>query len=167
MSDDVKTEMASQVMGVALLLGKDKSDIGAASAGASEAEIFATLSRVTCNTFNVLGVGGAYEEVVGLGVYATPSLLNHSCDPNCVVVFRGRELLVRSVLPVSKGEQVRIGGEGGFLWTVGGIVAIVSSLFTLGVISTSNFSSLVTNYNGLIDWLLVRACSAAVVHLLL
>uniref|UniRef100_A0A8C4W962 SET and MYND domain containing 3 n=1 Tax=Gopherus evgoodei TaxID=1825980 RepID=A0A8C4W962_9SAUR len=33
------------------------------------------------------------------------SLLNHSCDPNCVIVFEGRQLLLRSVREIQIGEE--------------------------------------------------------------
>lgn len=82
-------------MGVALLLGNES--------GAEAADIFNVVSKVICNTFNILDRN--YDQVVGLGVYPTPSLINHSCDPNCVALFSGKQLLLRSVLPINPGEQ--------------------------------------------------------------
>ena len=37
-----------------------------------------------------------------------PSLLNHSCLPNCVAVFSGSELAVRTITPVQQGDQVHM-----------------------------------------------------------
>ncbi|EMP37488.1 SET and MYND domain-containing protein 3 [Chelonia mydas] len=36
------------------------------------------------------------------------SLLNHSCDPNCVIVFEGRQLLLRSIREIQIGEELTI-----------------------------------------------------------
>lgn len=35
------------------------------------------------------------------------SLLNHSCDPNCSIVFNGPHLLLRAVRDIEAGEEVR------------------------------------------------------------
>lgn len=93
MTDQIRAEMALQVMGVASLLGDDT----------SKADIFTILGKVMSNTFNICDVDGT---LVGLGVYLVPSLLNHSCEPNAVVVFHGRQLALRSIRPLSPGDQV-------------------------------------------------------------
>lgn len=36
------------------------------------------------------------------------ALLNHSCQPNCVAVFRGCAVVVRSIAPVRAGEELTI-----------------------------------------------------------
>ena len=43
---------------------------------------------------------------IGGGLYIIPSLLNHSCIPNCSVVFEGKTLSVRIVSPIPSGQQV-------------------------------------------------------------
>uniref|UniRef100_A0A8C4U2P7 [histone H3]-lysine(4) N-trimethyltransferase n=1 Tax=Falco tinnunculus TaxID=100819 RepID=A0A8C4U2P7_FALTI len=45
---------------------------------------------------------------VGVGLYPSMSLLNHSCDPNCVIVFEGYQLLLRSVREIQIGEELTI-----------------------------------------------------------
>ena len=35
-----------------------------------------------------------------------PSLLNHSCDPNCYRVYEGRTFILRAVKAIQPGEQV-------------------------------------------------------------
>ena len=57
------------------------------------------------NVFNV--IDSSHECAVGLAVYGLPSFLNHSCEPNTVVLFSGAELRLRSVRPIASGEQVR------------------------------------------------------------
>ncbi len=87
-------------MGVVLLLGDDKSD-------ELYRELFTLLSKVVSNTFNVLDA--SYDKVAGLALYRTASLLNHSCQPNCVSLFDGTRLSIRSIEKISQGEQVREG----------------------------------------------------------
>lgn len=40
-------------------------------------------------------------------VSSSMSLLNHSCDPNCSIVFNGPHLLLRAVRDIEAGEEVR------------------------------------------------------------
>lgn len=35
------------------------------------------------------------------------SLLNHSCDPNCSIVFSGPHLLLRAIRDIPAGEEVK------------------------------------------------------------
>ncbi len=56
---------------------------------------------------------GKTESVdVGLAVYPTASLFNHSCDPDAHLTFSGDEVLVRCVKEVEKGRQVTIAYDG-------------------------------------------------------
>ena len=41
-------------------------------------------------------------------MYQAPSLLNHSCCPNCVVVFSGTKLLVHATENINKGDELTI-----------------------------------------------------------
>jgi hypothetical protein len=36
------------------------------------------------------------EETIGLALYLNAALLNHSCDPNCMTLFRGSQLIIKS-----------------------------------------------------------------------
>ncbi|ELK10625.1 SET and MYND domain-containing protein 3 [Pteropus alecto] len=45
---------------------------------------------------------------VGVGLYPSMSLLNHSCDPNCSIVFNGPHLLLRAVRDIEAGEELTI-----------------------------------------------------------
>ncbi|XP_053567018.1 histone-lysine N-methyltransferase SMYD3 [Bombina bombina] len=36
------------------------------------------------------------------------SLLNHSCDPNCLIVFDGKCLLLQTIKEISKGEELTV-----------------------------------------------------------
>ncbi|XP_035420640.2 histone-lysine N-methyltransferase SMYD3 isoform X4 [Cygnus atratus] len=61
--------------------------------------------KVTCNCFTISN--GEMQDV-GVGLYPSMSLLNHSCDPNCVIVFEGYQLLLRSVREIQIGEELTI-----------------------------------------------------------
>ncbi|KAM4771724.1 histone-lysine N-methyltransferase SMYD3 isoform 2-T2 [Rhinophrynus dorsalis] len=61
--------------------------------------------KVTCNSFTISD--GEMQEV-GVGLYPSMSLLNHSCDPNCVIVFEGKRLLLHTVKEILKGEELTI-----------------------------------------------------------
>uniref|UniRef100_A0ACB8GB06 SET and MYND domain-containing protein 3 n=1 Tax=Sphaerodactylus townsendi TaxID=933632 RepID=A0ACB8GB06_9SAUR len=60
--------------------------------------------EVTCNCFSISN--GEVQDV-GVGLYPSMSLLNNSCDPNCVIVFEGRQLYLHSVREIQIGEEVR------------------------------------------------------------
>ena len=45
---------------------------------------------------------------IGVGIYQTPSLLNHSCLPNCVAVFNGIKLLIHATEQIKQGDELTI-----------------------------------------------------------
>eukprot|EP00062_Callorhinchus_milii_P013242 gi/632961137/ref/XP_007896590.1/ PREDICTED: histone-lysine N-methyltransferase SMYD3 isoform X1 [Callorhinchus milii] len=61
--------------------------------------------QVTCNCFTVSD--GEMQEV-GVGLYPSVSLLNHSCDPNCVIVFEGKQLLLHAVRHIQAEEELTV-----------------------------------------------------------
>ncbi|XP_074781685.1 histone-lysine N-methyltransferase SMYD3 isoform X2 [Athene noctua] len=65
-------------------------------------DFFQIFTKVTCNCFTISN--GEMQDV-GVGLYPSMSLLNHSCDPNCVIVFEGYQLLLRSVREIQIGEE--------------------------------------------------------------
>ncbi|XP_030853823.1 histone-lysine N-methyltransferase SMYD3-like [Strongylocentrotus purpuratus] len=58
-----------------------------------------------CNGFSIMD-----DDLIGIadGIYLRASMLNHSCDPNCVVVFDGRKLQLRAIKDVREGEECTI-----------------------------------------------------------
>ncbi|KAM9561979.1 histone-lysine N-methyltransferase SMYD3 isoform 1-T1 [Guaruba guarouba] len=68
-------------------------------------DFFQIFTKVTCNCFTISN--GEMQDV-GVGLYPSMSLLNHSCDPNCVIVFEGYQLLLRSVQEIQIGEELTI-----------------------------------------------------------
>lgn len=59
-----------------------------------------------CNGFSINDSRGI--TVVGVGVYPTISLLNHSFDPNCVAISLGKQVHVRALKEIQPGEELFI-----------------------------------------------------------
>ena len=55
--------------------------------------------------FNKFGFDGS-EEIIGTGIYPTICLLNHSCDPNVLTFFNGKQLTVKASKNIKVGEEV-------------------------------------------------------------
>uniref|UniRef100_A0A8V0XTM1 [histone H3]-lysine(4) N-trimethyltransferase n=1 Tax=Gallus gallus TaxID=9031 RepID=A0A8V0XTM1_CHICK len=68
-------------------------------------DFFQIFTKVTCNCFTISN--GEMQDV-GVGLYPSMSLLNHSCDPNCVIIFEGYQLLLRSIREIQIGEELTI-----------------------------------------------------------
>lgn len=47
----------------------------------------------------------------GAAIYSNASLINHSCQPNCVVVFEKSKMMIRCIEPIMKDQEVE--GERG------------------------------------------------------
>ncbi|XP_072868012.1 histone-lysine N-methyltransferase SMYD3 isoform X3 [Chlorocebus sabaeus] len=65
-------------------------------------DLFEAFAKVICNSFTICN---AEMQEVGVGLYPSISLLNHSCDPNCSIVFNGPHLLLRAVRDIEAGEE--------------------------------------------------------------
>ncbi|NP_001362891.1 histone-lysine N-methyltransferase SMYD3 isoform 3 [Homo sapiens] len=65
-------------------------------------DLFEAFAKVICNSFTICN---AEMQEVGVGLYPSISLLNHSCDPNCSIVFNGPHLLLRAVRDIEVGEE--------------------------------------------------------------
>lgn len=50
----------------------------------------------------------ATSAAVELPPPSSPSLLNHSCQPNCIVVFSGMVFTLRVIEDIAAGEQVSL-----------------------------------------------------------
>ncbi|KAL0969326.1 hypothetical protein UPYG_G00225600 [Umbra pygmaea] len=63
------------------------------------------LAKVACNCFTISD--GELQEI-GVGLYPSMSLLNHDCRPNCVMLFQGTTLHLRSVRDIHPTEELTI-----------------------------------------------------------
>ncbi|KAM9779556.1 N-lysine methyltransferase SMYD2-B-like isoform 2-T3 [Syngnathus typhle] len=68
-------------------------------------ELLSLFSQVSCNGFTIED-----EELsqVGTAIYPDVALLNHSCVPNAIVTFKGRDAEVRAVRDMKAGDEVLI-----------------------------------------------------------
>jgi len=66
-------------------------------------ELVEDLGRFGCNNFEVHD-----EELFGFGwgAYPLTSLMNHSCEPNCVIMYEGSHQVLRVIHNVSRGEEL-------------------------------------------------------------
>jgi SET and MYND domain-containing protein len=68
-------------------------------------DVTALLAMLNCNAFTVC----TFEQVpVGIGLYPSAALFNHSCAPNCMATFTSRQLEIRTIREVSAGEQLTV-----------------------------------------------------------
>ena len=63
------------------------------------------LGRLYINGFEICD---SQMSTYGWGVYLGPSVLDHSCQPNCVVTFSGNRLTVNTVQKISSLSEARI-----------------------------------------------------------
>jgi len=59
-----------------------------------------------CNGFSITDSRGI--TMVGVGVYPSISLLNHSMDPNCVAISIGKAVHLRALKDIQPGEELYI-----------------------------------------------------------
>eukprot|EP01080_Neovahlkampfia_damariscottae_P009296 gene9296-1384_t len=61
--------------------------------------------RFKCNNFCI---NDEDQNTLGTGIYLTASSLNHSCEPNSVVIFNSNELQLRNIRPIETNEELTI-----------------------------------------------------------
>ena len=73
-------------------------------------EIVNLLCLLSCNKFIVSD--NNKMEPIGVGLYPAAALINHSCDPNCVIAYdcdrTGARCLVRAIKDIPPGEELTI-----------------------------------------------------------
>lgn len=65
------------------------------------------MQSLPCNAHEVSEFRRDGSVEIGAGLYNTLSLINHSCDPNVVRHCYGDVVVLRSIRPIAKGEEVR------------------------------------------------------------
>ena len=72
------------------------------------------LQIISCNGIELMetrylsDIQKADQSTHGLGLYATTSLINHSCNPNMELVFYGNKCAVRAIRSVWQGSELTI-----------------------------------------------------------
>lgn len=82
-----------------------KKFIDDASLNLSTDEIINLITICKTNGFNILNF---YMDTLGIGIYSTASLFNHSCSPNCIVTFKGTQLCVTSIKHIESDTEITI-----------------------------------------------------------
>mmetsp|Transcript_17029 Transcript_17029/g.25775 ORF Transcript_17029/g.25775 Transcript_17029/m.25775 type:complete len:474 (+) Transcript_17029:50-1471(+) len=61
------------------------------------------LRTFQANNFGILDV---LHNTIGQGVYPHAAILNHSCDPNCILRFTNSDIEIVALRDIAKGEQL-------------------------------------------------------------
>ncbi|XP_043916583.1 histone-lysine N-methyltransferase SMYD3 [Protopterus annectens] len=102
----ISEEMKEGIMSLAVMLNLYlKEEVKDVSRLLPTLDILDLFAKVSCNCFSIYD--GEMQDV-GVGLYPSMALLNHSCDPNCVIVFNGSQLLLHSVCEIQAGEELTI-----------------------------------------------------------
>ena len=58
--------------------------------------------------YNNFGIQNSLQTVIGSGVFPRGAILNHSCDPNCILTYEGSPAtqIIRIIKPVTEGEEL-------------------------------------------------------------
>jgi SET and MYND domain-containing protein len=70
---------------------------------ATAASVLQLLRQFECNNF---GIMDDLLVNIGAGVYPFGALLNHACNPTCVLSYEGATLVIRTLKSLSKGEEL-------------------------------------------------------------
>uniref|UniRef100_A0A8C1IL70 [histone H3]-lysine(4) N-trimethyltransferase n=1 Tax=Cyprinus carpio TaxID=7962 RepID=A0A8C1IL70_CYPCA len=99
MSEEKKEGLGHLCTTLQLYLGEENHDLSQLPPGLDPVSL---LARVTCNCFSISD--GELQDV-GVGLYPSMSLLNHDCQPNCVMIFEGKRLTLRAVRLIRPCEE--------------------------------------------------------------
>ena len=64
--------------------------------------------RINSNSHSIFDNYSSSNGVVGLGLFPTTSILNHSCFPNCFFSGMGERMVVRSLRHIAPGEELTV-----------------------------------------------------------
>ncbi|KAJ1138364.1 hypothetical protein NDU88_004751 [Pleurodeles waltl] len=59
-------------------------------------------------SYNAMQIEDGAVLSVAIGLYPSMSLVNHSCDPNCVTLFMGRHVHLRAIKNIKAGDELTI-----------------------------------------------------------
>ena len=80
--------------------------------------MFKHIQQIVCNGIAVTGIYDVqqsaskivtYEQMrLGSAIYPTVSLINHSCDPNCIQTFQGNTVVIKATKAIRPGQELTI-----------------------------------------------------------
>ena len=58
--------------------------------------------------FNNFGVLNDLQQLIASGIFPRGSILNHSCDPNCILIYEGSPVrqIIKTIKPVLEGDEL-------------------------------------------------------------
>ena len=68
-------------------------------------EVLDIFGKVVINSFNIMNED--YQSV-GIGLYLSASIIDHSCNPNATTTFQGHNLILRTIRDVADFADIRI-----------------------------------------------------------
>ncbi|KAK7142680.1 hypothetical protein R3I94_012132 [Phoxinus phoxinus] len=102
MSEEKKEGLGHLCTTLQVYLGEENCNLSELPSGLDPIGL---LARVTCNCFSISD--GELQDL-GVGLYPSMSLLNHDCQPNCVMIFEGKRLTLRAVKVIRPCEELTI-----------------------------------------------------------
>lgn len=102
MSEEKKEGLKHLCTTLQVYLAEENCDLSRLPSGLDPVSL---LARVTCNCFSISD--GELQDV-GVGLYPSMSLLNHDCQPNCIMMFEGKRLTLRAVRVIRSAEELTI-----------------------------------------------------------
>ncbi|XP_078085645.1 histone-lysine N-methyltransferase SMYD3 isoform X2 [Mustelus asterias] len=102
MSDEMKGSLGQLIVMLQFYIKEEIHNTSQLPPGLNLLHLF---GQVTCNCFTISD--GEMQEL-GVGLYPSVSLLNHSCDPNCVIVFEGKHLRLHAVRQIEVDEELTV-----------------------------------------------------------
>lgn len=61
------------------------------------------LAKFRCNNF---GIQNILQEVIAHGVFPEGAILNHSCEPNAILIYDGKKQIIRTIKNVEECEEL-------------------------------------------------------------
>ena len=55
---------------------------------------------------NNFGIQNELQQVIASGMFPRGAILNHSCDPNCIMTYEGSKQIITTIWPVGEGEEL-------------------------------------------------------------
>lgn len=55
---------------------------------------------------NNFGIQNELQQVIASGMFPRGAILNHSCDPNCILTYEGSKQIITTIRPVGEGEEL-------------------------------------------------------------
>lgn len=68
-------------------------------------EIAHNFCRFACNAHTICDLE---LRPLGVGLYPVISIINHSCHPNCILLFEGKQAYIRAIEEISEGTEVTV-----------------------------------------------------------